>query len=205
MTTLTPHPRPRVRFALTLALVAAFAGSLLLGSAASASGGEPTHQLDLPADSADKALKRLSAQTGREVLFPTEAVAGVQTRPVRGLMTAEAALDAMLEGTPLIGIKDPQTGALTVRRQSDRPTPKAPAARVERPEVTRAATTTADGVVELSEFVVRAGEDRGYRATNSVSGSRTNIAIRDIPIFQQVANEDLIDAFELSEAVSHLG
>ena len=72
---------------------------------------------DLPADSAEKSLKRLSEQSGREVLFPADAVEGVQTRAVKGEMAPQAALDAMLIGTVLVGVQDAKTGSLTVRRE----------------------------------------------------------------------------------------
>jgi iron complex outermembrane recepter protein len=71
---------------------------------------------DIPASAADQALKRLAEQSGREVLFPSDAVEGVRTRRVRGEMTASEALAQMLRGTGLVGVEDPRTGALTVRR-----------------------------------------------------------------------------------------
>ncbi|MDB6168174.1 MAG: TonB-dependent receptor [Verrucomicrobia bacterium] len=74
-------------------------------------------QFDLPADAAEVSLKRLGEQSGREVLFPPDAVAGVQTRAVSGTMTPEEALDLMLSGTVLVGVRDEKTGSLTVRRE----------------------------------------------------------------------------------------
>src|SRR5687767_4445470 len=71
---------------------------------------------NIPAAHAEKSLKMLSAQSGRQVLFPTEAVEGVRTKGVTGEMTAADALGKMLEGTLLVGIEDDQTGSLTVRR-----------------------------------------------------------------------------------------
>src|SRR3954462_7636523 len=66
-------------------------------------GAEPSKRnFDLPAGNADQALKRLSEQSGREVLFPADAVEGVKTKAVRGQMTPQEALDAMLAGTPLV-------------------------------------------------------------------------------------------------------
>src|SRR5688572_1744779 len=72
---------------------------------------------DLPADSIEKSLKRFSSQSGLEVLFPTDAVAGGRTQPVRGVMTSRAAIDAMLRGTGYAVFQDPRSGALTVRRE----------------------------------------------------------------------------------------
>jgi iron complex outermembrane receptor protein len=74
-------------------------------------------QFDLPEDLAEQSLKRLAAQSGREVLFPADAVEGVLTRAVKGEITPQAALAAMLTGTVLVGVQHEQTGSLTVRRQ----------------------------------------------------------------------------------------
>lgn len=46
---------------------------------------------------------------------------------------------------------------------------------------TASAATKLDEVVVLSPFVVNASQDQGYRASNSVSGSRLNTAIKDLP------------------------
>jgi TonB-dependent receptor len=73
---------------------------------------------NLPADRAENSLKRLSEQSGIEVLFPTDAVAGVRTNAVRGEMTARAALDAMLSGTGLVAVQGKNSNSLSVRRES---------------------------------------------------------------------------------------
>ncbi|MGH7958652.1 MAG: STN domain-containing protein, partial [Opitutaceae bacterium] len=70
---------------------------------------------DLPVDGAEKSLKRFGEQSGMEVLFPTSAVKGVRTRAVKGEMTARAALDAMLSGTPLVAVADDKTGSVTIK------------------------------------------------------------------------------------------
>ena len=44
------------------------------------------------------------------------------------------------------------------------------------------AALTADETVQLSPFQVNTEKDKGYRATNSISGSRLDTAIKDIPI-----------------------
>lgn len=75
-------------------------------------------EFNLPADRAENSLKRLSAQSGIEVLFPTDAVAGVRTNAVRGEMTARDALDAMLSGTGLVAVQGKNSNSLSVRRES---------------------------------------------------------------------------------------
>lgn len=76
---------------------------------------------DLPADAVEKSLKRFSVQSGFEVLFSPDVVAGLRTQPVRGAMTPQQALDGMLAGTGLITFQDPKSGALTVRPQKNEP------------------------------------------------------------------------------------
>lgn len=75
-------------------------------------------KFNIPESMAEKSLKLLSVQSGRQVLFPTDAVEGVRTKPIAGEMTAADALSKMLEGTSLVGVEDNKTGSLTVRRAS---------------------------------------------------------------------------------------
>jgi len=49
-----------------------------------------------------------------------------------------------------------------------------------------------DEVLVLSPFVVSTDKDRGYRATNSISGSRLNTAIKDIPMPIEVITEEFL-------------
>ena len=49
-----------------------------------------------------------------------------------------------------------------------------------------------DEIVVLSPFVITTDKDRGYRATNSISGSRLNTAIKDIPMPIEVITEEFL-------------
>lgn len=89
----------------------------LLGANAGFPADAAKTNFDLPADTAERSLKRLAEQSGREVLFPADAVEGIRTRVVKGEMTPDAALAAMLAGTLLVGVQDDKTGSLTVRRE----------------------------------------------------------------------------------------
>ena len=55
-------------------------------------------------------------------------------------------------------------------------------------------TTTAesDEPVVLSPFVVKSDTDKGYRATNSISGTRLNTPIKDIPMPIEVITEEFL-------------
>ncbi len=69
------------------------------------------------------------------------------------------------------------------------------------------AVTNKDGVLELSPFVVTTDKDRGYAATNAISGSRVNTPIKDLPIPIQVITSEFIDdigATDLRKALSYV-
>lgn len=55
-----------------------------------------------------------------------------------------------------------------------------------------APTTDKDGTVVLTPFQVSTEKDKGYRATNSISGTRLNTAIKDIPMPIEVITEKLV-------------
>lgn len=68
----------------------------------------------LPSGDAAATLKAFSQQSGEQIVYPVEAVRGVQTKPVTGSLTAREALQAMVAGTDLVVVQDAKTGALAV-------------------------------------------------------------------------------------------
>lgn len=56
-----------------------------------------------------------------------------------------------------------------------------------------AAPTNPEMVITLSPFAVTTKTDKGYLASNSVSGSRLNTAIKDLPFALQAFTEDFIN------------
>jgi outer membrane receptor protein involved in Fe transport len=109
MNRVTSRPPSR---ALRLLATVTLAGLL----AAVAFAAEAVRRFDLPADEAERALKRFSEQAGQQVLFPTEVVQGVRTNAVRGELEIGPALQQLLEGTGLTAVRDEGTGSFTVRR-----------------------------------------------------------------------------------------
>jgi len=192
------------------ALACGVIGSLLAAEPARKS-------FDVPAEAADKSLKRFSEQAGLEVVFPSELTRGVRTQPVKGTMTAREALDTMLGTTGLVAIRDEQTGAFTISRTtapnapraaqttpSDRPLPvPAPAfAPGLIPEDKAApAARTEDETVVLSPFQVDARNDRGWLAANSLSASRTNIEISKLPFGMSVLTSEFLNDLGVTDAV----
>lgn len=71
---------------------------------------------DIPAESAEAAIKLFCDQAGIEVFYPSDVTEGIQTRAIRGEMTAKEALEKMLSGTGITIVHDQQTGAISLRR-----------------------------------------------------------------------------------------
>lgn len=75
-------------------------------------------KFDLPADTADRALKRFSEQANVDVLIDQKIAHDVHTLAVTGEMSPRQALDAMLADSGLVVFQDPKSGAFTVRRET---------------------------------------------------------------------------------------
>ena len=71
---------------------------------------------DVPAGAAEGALKKFSEQSGVHVVFPVDGVSGIRTNAVQGEFVASDALTRMLDGTNLVAVRDPKSGAFAVRR-----------------------------------------------------------------------------------------
>ena len=54
-------------------------------------------------------------------------------------------------------------------------------------------------VFELSPFTVNTDDDRGYLATNAISGTSLNTAIRDLPMPLEVVNQELIEDLQAND------
>jgi len=75
------------------------------------------------------------------------------------------------------------------------------------PATTRA-VASADEKIELTPFEVRTERDRGYAASNAVSGTRTNTPIAEIPFNIQVVTEELLSdlyARQPTDALNYFG
>jgi iron complex outermembrane recepter protein len=116
----------------------------------------PRKVFDVPAGEAAAALKQFTAQSGAQLLYSTQELAGVKTQSVKGNHTVQEALDAMLADTGLVASQDAKTGAIAVRRSNGDPGPNAPRAartvRSDRP--TNRATRADDGAIKMDIFEV---------------------------------------------------
>lgn len=75
----------------------------------------------IPAGPLDAALKTWSRQSGRSILFRPEELASVHTNGISGRLSADAALDALLVGTPCTRVDDP-SGAIAIVAQASKST-----------------------------------------------------------------------------------
>ncbi|MBP9912304.1 MAG: STN domain-containing protein [Opitutaceae bacterium] len=100
----------------------------------------PEIDFNLPAGKSSVTLKSFYEQSGQQLIFLADEVQGVETNAVIGRHSARAAVELMLNGTPLVVREEAQTGALTVRRSA----------------------SGDDGLVELPPFVV---EEKPGKAT----------------------------------------
>jgi hypothetical protein len=99
---------------------------------------ESKRAFNIPAEAAEQTLKQFAAQSGLEVLYSTQAAAGVRTKAVRGELTPETAIKQMLQGTPLFAVKDAKNGVLRIARngsaRSGKIEPFSPTPQTEEPQ-----------------------------------------------------------------------
>ena len=76
---------------------------------------------NIPADKAAQSLKKFSAQSGQQLLYSNNDLAGVTTNEVKGAFTSEEALTRLLAGTPLVATRDLPNGAVAVGRETNDP------------------------------------------------------------------------------------
>lgn len=58
-----------------------------------------------------------------------------------------------------------------------------------------------DDIVKLTPFTVSSDKDHGYRASNSIAGTRSNTPIKDIPLNIQVFTKDLADDLVITNQI----
>lgn len=108
----------------------------------------------LPAGDAAVTLKRFSEQSGEQLVYPVDAVRGVQTNAVNGEFAASDALDRLVAGTELRIVRDEKTGAIAVNR---------------------AAAVAGNGSIEGRVFIPASG--------NYVSNARVTVAAHRLETF----------------------
>lgn len=135
-----------------LALVALFT----LAAAPFAVAADAKQSFDVPAGDARQMLRQFATQAKREIVFPVELVGGLQTKAVKGEMTAREALDRMLTETGLVATADEKTGAFALRRQVANVVPKNADSRP-----ASAATAASEPAVRMASVEVTGSRVRG--------------------------------------------
>ena len=87
--------------------------------------------------------------------------------------------DGLLICSALIGVWPALLSAQTVAKKDAAPSSLEP--------------STKDDTVILSPFVVSTNKDEGYRATNSISGTRLDTAIKDTPMPIEVVTRQFLE------------
>ncbi|MSU53409.1 MAG: TonB-dependent receptor [Opitutaceae bacterium] len=197
--------------------VAAIAACSLACAMAPVQAGEAARKsYDIAAGDAVSTLKRFADESARQVLFLVDAVRGVTTNPVRGEYTVREALTRLVAETRLVVVEDAKSGALMVNRLASReptpsqPEPKRTANPMKSPrtllavlavwislgsgaDAQTAATAPADEkAIVLNPFVVEATEDKGYRATSTLAGTRIRTDLKDIGAALSVVTEQFL-------------
>lgn len=147
------------------------------------------------------ALDRLLARTGLDVVEDARTGALLIHRAARSLSDApdsprhspDPPADPTMNRNPLVAVL---TGFLTLATA-----PFTAAQAVSTP-----ATTGPDQTVVMSPFRVDATKETGYLASTATSGTRLNMAIRDLPMQLEVITRDFMEdiaAFDFKEALQY--
>ena len=98
-------------------LLGAFALASLTWSLSAAEGATAVRKFfDLPAEDAERSLRRFSAQAGVELIYSTEIAAGVRTNAVRGEFLPREAAEQLLRGTGLVVVGDASHGVFRIAK-----------------------------------------------------------------------------------------
>ncbi len=159
-------------------------------------------KFDIAAGDAASALRQFAQQSGVELLYSPDEIAGTETKPVHGEMPPRAALDLMLQSTKLTVTQGRNNGAFAVMRASD---PNAPGAAPRRdspapsavPARNNANTRVADTEpIELSPFLVKG--ETGWDVTETLAGTRLKADVRDIATQIEGFTKDFMEDFALN-------
>jgi len=172
-------------------------------------------------------LKQAATQLNVQILFATDIPTMEQTNAIRGMYSAQEALDLLLKGTRLKAVPISDGTAFGIFHRSevrgrpvyhDKLDTEKKNTRTKMNSTNKrqrrmrgllgglialgaggVSTTYAQNseeeeeVFTLSPFTVSAGEDKGYRATSTLAGSRIRSKIKDLGASIAVITEDFLD------------
>lgn len=134
---------------------ALLAGATLMAASVAIAAESVKRKFDLPASSAESALKKYSEQSGVDVVFPTDVVSGVRTNAVQGELTARDALDRLLAGTGLVATPDARSVTFAVKRDPE------PAKNAPSPAVVNAASAAGSSPVRMAPLEISSTREDG--------------------------------------------
>lgn len=180
-----PKHQPSSLRPLTLAVLLALAGPLVIEPAQAQASNTSVQSYDLPAGPLDATLTRIARQAGRIISIDPAMVGGLKAAPVRGRLTLAQAFDQALAGSGL---------ALTVSERGTLGLKRMPRGNRETtlPVVTVIASAAADGNVA-----------NAYRSKSAGVGVLGNKALKDTPYSIEAYSRELMDnkqARSLAEA-----
>lgn len=179
--------------------VVALLCALTLCAPGSAAGADGTRRhYDLPAGDASATLQLFVEQADAQVVYLVDRVRGVQTNAVRGEFAARAALEQMLDGTPLYVVQDDESRALVIHRRTTAQPGSAvanpPPVAVNNADAADASGASAsDPVLVLPAFTVSSQTDVSYVGRQALSTTRTGVELLDLGQSVKVLNRAFID------------
>lgn len=155
-----------------------------------APGAAPVFDIHVPAQALASALNELSRQTGTQVFAAGDLVSKVTAKAVRGRLTAEQALRAMLQGSSLEATPT-GTGGFAIRRAVEP---------LQSHDSLPTVTVTAS-----SEHETASGPVTGYVAKRSGTGTKTDTPIIETPQSISVVGAEEIETLKAQSIQDTLG
>lgn len=121
--------------------------------------------IDIPSGDLLRSLQTLTRQSGAELVYREDILSGLKAEAVRGSLTAEQALEKLLEGTDFTSRRDPSGALMIIRR--DRPA-SGNAPRPAVPRVSTGASQPDTPVGELQRLTVTGTRIRGGNTPSPV-------------------------------------
>lgn len=145
---------------------------------------ERTYQI--PAGSLQQALKLFAQQSGIDLIYDPELLHNIRTQGLEGDFEARSGLSFLLIGSGLRFVDHPDGLEIL---------PLQPASGVD------ISSQSGSGITVLPTIQISANTTRGYAAASSVTATRTDTLLRDVPQSISVLTEELIK----DQAIQSLG
>ena len=139
----------------------------------------------IPRSDARESLELFSDQSGMQLVYLVDQVAGVTTNAVKGKFAPATALTTLLDGTPLVFAQDARNRAFTIKRKDATNKP-----------VTENAPK--EEVLQLEKFTVSTSLGT-YVEAESAAGSKVPMSMRELASTVQVLNASFISDLKAKE------